>query len=246
MITGNETKTEIEIYKFCKDNPKLIHESTILEVAELCFTTAPSISKYIKKCDFSGYEEFKNYFYNNFYFDKVRKSDIVESYKEKINAAINTLDITQIRNVCNGIDESEEIIVYGVGSSGEISRYLKNNMLRLGYKVMYEQSYYSCIEQLKARPNALLILFSHSGNTDLIKSIIKRIGSHVFVVGISSNDHSRLMDRSNLKINYVDHMIENSSFANNSMLIQTIICDLILDELSNYKDLSSKYNTSAD
>ena len=56
----NLTNNELRVYKFCQENPADVYKMKIHELAERVYTTAPSISKLVKKLGFNNYQEFVN------------------------------------------------------------------------------------------------------------------------------------------------------------------------------------------
>lgn len=242
MLTGCETATEKNIYQFCRDEPKKIYHMTINELADCCFTTPSTISKYIKKSELENFYEFKSYFYNNFHIQVSNNANSLEVFKTKVCKSIDSIDYDAIKRASNIINDAEEIIIFGVGSSGHICGYFKNNLLRLGINVLYEKSFYTCLDQIYARPSALIILISHSGKTDVIEKIVDGIDDKSLLIAITANENSNLFKRADLNIKYVDEMIEGSLFANNSMIIQTLIADLLLDDISKRCNAKYKFN----
>jgi DNA-binding MurR/RpiR family transcriptional regulator len=239
MLTGCETSTEKNIYNFCLSEPKKIYHMTINELADCCFTTPSTISKYIKKSELENFYDFKSYFYNNFYIKIDVSNNNLLSFKKKITNSIDSIKYEEINQAGLAISQAQEIIIFGVGSSGYICGYLKNNLLRLGIKVLYEKSFYTCLDQIYARPPALVILVSHSAKTDVVEKIVNSIDEKSSLIAITSNENSALYKRANLKVKYIDKTIDGSLFANNSMVIQSLIADLILDDVS--KRIKGKY-----
>lgn len=111
-------------------------------VAEELHISESSLTRFAKKCGFSGYREFIYTFKNESTTREDRSAKEIE-YKELTNAVINNyngiledtfslIDEEAIENVIEMVIEAKRVHLYGIGSSGLVAVELRSRLMRLG------------------------------------------------------------------------------------------------------------------
>lgn len=236
------TKTELNIYEYCKENSAQITDMKIEELADATFTTSSTISKLVKKMGLTSYFEFKQFF-------KVQYTSTKEIYNMDsfstayINHIVNSLisiDFSRITNLASLFSHDRAIVLYGVGSSGYACKYFADNLIRLGYNCIYDVEYFSCARRAKLFSDPLIICITNSGDTSNIMAFTEELGYDNNINYITSN---RRFTSNQNSIIYTENAISNSMFSNQALLSQISILDHLLHELSKKQEVTTKFNS---
>ncbi|HEM6082374.1 TPA: MurR/RpiR family transcriptional regulator [Streptococcus suis] len=99
-----------------------------------------ALTRFAKKCGFSGYREFVFAFQNNQqyldkHFEKLQRSltkKVLIDYEEILTATNNLVDEEKLEEIAKLIDSSKRVYFYGIGSSGLVAMEIKSRFMRLG------------------------------------------------------------------------------------------------------------------
>lgn len=109
-------------------------------VSQKLYVSEASLSRFAKKCGYSGYREFL------FYYQQAPKSSslspasdpvkaVLNNYQELLNKSYSLLDEMQIDRIVNILAEKKRIYVYGKGSSGLAAMEMKFRFMRIGVNI---------------------------------------------------------------------------------------------------------------
>lgn len=234
----NYTTVELKIIKYCEENAGDIYQDTIKTLAEKVYTSPSTISKLTRKMGYNSFIEFKLDFQMKYGINhsKVSTNSFIDNYTEQLDKSLSSLDLDLFIRIKEAITNSEEVLLFGIGSSAQAAKYLKNNLLRLNITAMQENNFYSNTMQLHARAQksrVTLIIFSHSGNTSEVLQSLEDVDTTLFeIIVITSDYSSKLAKLSDIVITYETNVIEKSPFSNWSYIVQIAICDILLNELT--------------
>ena len=121
----------------------LEHIEGDLSQERMCQTLhiSPSaLTRFAKKCGFSGYREFVFEFQRNQQllednFEHIHKSltkRVLVDYNEIISMTNQLVDEDKLEQIATLIDKSKRVYFYGIGSSGLVAMEIKSRFLRLG------------------------------------------------------------------------------------------------------------------
>lgn len=178
---------------------------TISDLADMCYTSPSTISRFVKKLGYSNYNEFKmkclerknlgteilsdnvkNIPFNSKN-DKEVLIDLVDSINISLREFVEKLNINEIDELVNMIHDYKDIYFFGFHLSGYFMQHLQYNLFNLGKYVNFasqERSQESLAKQ--TNESSLSIIFSVDGNFLRQKSQIfyslKDNGSKVILV----------------------------------------------------------------
>ncbi len=105
-------------------------------ISELLHVSEASLTRFAKKCGFSGYREFI-YVYklnitepSNIYTQLTRK--VLADYDEILNKTYSLINEEQIENIIQLLINAKQVYFYGMGSSGLVAQEMKSRFMRIG------------------------------------------------------------------------------------------------------------------
>ncbi len=245
----NYTPVEQRVIKYCQENANSIYDDSINTLAEKVYTSPSTISKLSRKMGYNSFIEFKIDHQMKYGLSKTESSvnDFILNYLEEFKKSITNLNLSAVVECKQMLIESDEIILFGIGSSAQTARYLKNNLLRLSLNAIQENNFYSNTMQLHTRSQTkrlVLVLFSHSGNTSEILQSLDDVDTDLFkIITFTSDRNSKLAKLSDLVIDYEIETGDRSPFSNWSYIVQIALCDILLNELTRDITPNNKLNS---
>ncbi|WP_106460907.1 MurR/RpiR family transcriptional regulator [Anaerococcus sp. Marseille-P3915] len=185
------TPSEKEIINYILNNYREVIREDVRTLAEKTFSSASTIVRMCKKLGYTGFADMKNELIyevaltesnkkqlNKNVGDTHNVSDTIEMILEKTQTSLtntsklqNEEDILQVLDL---IENSENINLFGMGSSLLAARDMKQKFLRVGKVLNIDDDWH--IQYLFAKnsdPTTLAIIFSYSGNTKEIIDCVK-------------------------------------------------------------------------
>lgn len=180
----SEDITYTTIAKIILENmQKGIEDITILQLAEMCYTSPSTISRFVKKLGYSNFNEFKMKCIErrnlgteiladnvkNISFDSKNDKkvliDLVDSINISLREFVEKLDLNEIDRLVNMIHDYKDIYFFGFHLSGYFMQHLQYNLFNLGKYVNFASQERSQ-EKLAKQTNesSLSIIFSVDGN----------------------------------------------------------------------------------
>ena len=185
------TPSEKEIINYILNNYREVIREDVRTLAKKTFSSASTIVRMCKKLGYTGFADMKNELIyevaltesnkkqlNKNVGDTHNVSDTIEMILEKTQTSLtntsklqNEEDILQVLDL---IENSENINLFGMGSSLLAARDMKQKFLRVGKVLNIDDDWH--IQYLFAKnsdPTTLAIIFSYSGNTKEIIDCVK-------------------------------------------------------------------------
>ena len=142
----NLTNNELRVYKFCQENPADVYKMKIHELADRVYTTAPSISKLVKKLGFNNFQEFKVNIRD--IFSRTQNSQhhnaFVSEYIQEMQDALTRVSENKVKVFCDFLSDCNTIITWGYGTSDSVANYVSYNLMVLGFNILNETDYTNC------------------------------------------------------------------------------------------------------
>lgn len=105
-------------------------------VSQRLFVSEASLTRFAKKCDFSGYREFIYQYQESFTESKQLPSnlmtDVFDSYQELLNKSYSIIDQDKILRIIKLLLSQKRVYIYGKGSSGLVAEEMKFRFMRIG------------------------------------------------------------------------------------------------------------------
>ena len=159
-----------------------IQSSSIDKVAQMCFVSTATLSRFCRKLGFENYNEFKNNFdqryainhYTNNFLQSAKKdiNATAENYINDIHNLMRTqlegIDVGKVDLILNNIHKSPTILFLGHQLLQSFGSHIQQNLLRfhkLSYSFFQEAHQMDFITQMDS--DALVIILSVDGNYHL-------------------------------------------------------------------------------
>ncbi|RHR28159.1 MurR/RpiR family transcriptional regulator [Clostridium sp. AF19-22AC] len=185
------TQTEKKIATYILNKGHNFSQMSSTEVAEELGVGQSTIIKFVKKCGFNGFMDFKIQLSQSFVRDEnilplthddisleapledVAKAIVSESISA-LTKSFDIMDLDSFNQAIEWIDSSPRIYICGKGSSTLPAQDLSSKLMKLGLPVLWYQDLESVeAASLSADKQALFIVFSFSGETKEIVRILQ-------------------------------------------------------------------------
>ncbi|MBR1622703.1 MAG: MurR/RpiR family transcriptional regulator [Pseudobutyrivibrio sp.] len=121
-------------------NNKYKEDFSAKEVANRLFISEATLSRFAKKCGYTGYRQFVFHYQERFASEGVRvlrdeTRHILDTYQELLNHSYTLVDEKQIKRVASLITKKRRVFLYGKGSSGIAGSEFALRLMRLGIDI---------------------------------------------------------------------------------------------------------------
>lgn len=207
----NKKGSSYDIAKALMDHYHEIPNLTIHELADACYISSASLSRFIRLIGFDHYTEFKEACRKEIgievdYSKDVSKASIddmkpiikryTESIKNNIDYTYSQMDFRQLERICNLMFETEEIAFFGLefatllGQHFQVKMASMNKLVRLGLTYEEQKEIAGNLHE-----NTLVFVASLEGGyfyrNDEVMDILKQ--KHAIIVALTMNEHTKLM-----------------------------------------------------
>lgn len=166
-------------------------------VSKKLYTSEAALTRFAKKLDLSGYREFV-YRYKvsrkmSFNKKKETGSPIFDTYREILLKSYNLYSYEDYDSLVGEILSSKRIYVYGVGSSGNLSKEFATRLIRLGLDAeAVTDTHMLLLNSVRLNKGDLVIGISYSGKSiEVIEGLRKAANRGLKTVLFVSNDKAR-------------------------------------------------------
>ena len=105
-------------------------------IADKLHISVASLTRFAKKCGFSGYRQFRYEYLANFSKqDNIQREltkKVLSDYEEILNKTYSLIDEQQIEKIIEMLVKAEKVFFYGIGSSGLVAEEMKSRFMRIG------------------------------------------------------------------------------------------------------------------
>lgn len=244
--------TEKEIAQQILDNPKLVEELSIHDLAKKTFASPSTIVRMCRHTGFAGYKEFRKAVANELLLreqnkkteqKELERSDSLEEIIEKITYknimsledTKNLVDIDVLQQCLRMIQNARFIYLFGMGASlcAAKDAYLK--FLRLNKPCIVNEDWHSQLLQARnATHQDLGIVFSYSGNTVEVIECMKALKANKTpIIAITRCVNSPVSELANQKLYTTANESIFRSGAMSSRISQLNIIDILYTALAN-------------
>lgn len=167
-------------------------------VSKKLWVSGASLSRFAKKCGFSGYREFSALYKNTFVKDENIKNEasklVLDSYQEILNRQYSLLDESQISTIAEKMSRSKRVYIAGRGNSGLSAEELAGRFKWLGINtVCIRDTEEMKLTTLFTGPEDMVIGLSVSGKQpDLLYLLEKSREKGSFTV-LATGNSSRVL-----------------------------------------------------
>ena len=168
-------------------------------VAERLYVSLPSLTRFAKKCGFTGYRQFIYEFQESSQANKnVSRNltkNVLSDYGELLSKTFSLIDEEQFLRVGHMLNTAQRVYIYGQGSSGLVAQEMEFRFMRLGMVCK------AITDDHMIRMNAvmldqacLVIGISMSGETKMIVNAIsnaKKAGAKTVLITSKNSENLR-------------------------------------------------------
>ncbi|MFI3238279.1 MAG: MurR/RpiR family transcriptional regulator [Lachnospiraceae bacterium] len=172
------TTVEKEIADFFIHNTQVVSLSG-KNISQLLYVSEASLSRFAKKCGFSGFREFVYNYKKEF--DKASggaselTAYITDLYSGILNKFTAKITEEQLSEVFRLFSEKDKVYVYGIGSSGLAAKEFAARFVRMGYYVEAVTDYDLIkLQSSLVSQRAFVLAFSLSASTDVVMDAMDR------------------------------------------------------------------------
>lgn len=174
------------IARAVRENPSIVVEQTINELADTCNTSVASIVRFCRAIGFPGYaalrralatelgKESAQFSAHANFGSEIARSDSLPDMARKlatleilaIEETIAGLDFAVLERVVEMIDRASRVLLYGVGASQFVAEDLGHKLLRIGRNAIVLTDPHEAVAVASLEiPGTVAIGFSHHGET---------------------------------------------------------------------------------
>ena len=130
------TNSERRIADYFINNDNQDEDFSAANISTKLHVSEASLTRFSKKCGYSGYREFIYVYKNNITEDpqihRHLTKRVLSDYEEILNKSYSLIDEEQIEHIIKLIIEAKRVYFYGIGSSGLVALEMKSRFMRLG------------------------------------------------------------------------------------------------------------------
>ena len=152
-------------------------------VASNLHISEASLTRFSKKCGFSGYRQFIYEYKNNIIenphnYQQLTKR-VLADYDEILNKSYSLIDEEQIERIIQLIIEAKRVYFYGIGSSGLVAQEMKSRFMRLGlYCDAFTDPDQMKINSSLLDEDSIILGLSVSGEAPALQNAFKQAGKN--------------------------------------------------------------------
>lgn len=196
----NFTKSELKIYDYIQEHPDQILYCSLTELSEACGVAEATILRFFRKLQLKGFQEFKLLFAQEASTSSPDNSG--ETYIGKIkNSAIqaisDTSEIVKQESLDEAIDRiasSDDVVIFGIGSSGIAGLDMHNRFMRIGKNVeVITDAHFQVMRAASMTAKTVVIAISLTGSTkDIVDAVSAAKENGATILALTSYTKSPL------------------------------------------------------
>ena len=198
-VYGSLTHLEKKIADYFLSDEALTANLSAQAVSQKLYVSVPSLTRFAKKCGFSGYRQFIFEFQESSSESKNVSRDltrnVLSDYGELLNKTFSLIDEEQFLRVGDMLNNAGRVYIYGQGSSGLVAREMEFRFMRLGMVCKaITDDHMIRVNRVMLDPDCLVISISISGETKIITQAIqnaKKVGAKTVLVTSNNSDDLR-------------------------------------------------------
>lgn len=176
----NFTKSELKLYAYVKGHYEKVMYHSLTELSEICMVGEATILRFCRKLGLKGYQDFKLAVAQELSLMQ-QKHQTEETFVEKIkNNMVQVIENTydsiiesDLMKAIELIEQSSEVVIFGVGHSGISALDLKSRFLRIGKNIqVVTDPHFQIMRACSMTPDTVVIAISLTGSTkDIIDAV---------------------------------------------------------------------------
>lgn len=205
-----------------RDNPAIVLENTISQIAEACDTSVASVVRFCRAVGVSGYAELRMSLATEIGKEAAKfgsgltlgaemaRTDTIEEMASKvaslemlaIEETVSSLDYKALGRVVAAVEKAQRILLFGIGASHFVAQDLHHKLFRVGRNAfVMSDAHEAWTAALLSPRHTVAIGFSHSGTTaDTVQFIDIARKSGALTVAVTGAPDSPLARRADERL----------------------------------------------
>ncbi|WP_257997840.1 MurR/RpiR family transcriptional regulator [Salimicrobium jeotgali] len=240
------TKSEHKIYEYILKNEETVLYHSLTEISEASGVAEATVLRFFRKLGYKGFQDFKFAYAQEFSGQKEHSED--ETYVEKIKNnmvqavedSYGIVDVKTLDQCVELLHRHEDVVIFGVGSSGISAEDMQTRLMRVGKHVnVVTDPHFQVMRASSMTENTLVVAISLTGSTkDIVDSVAVAKEKGATIVALTNYVKSPLTK-------YADQVLLSSSKESPldsgslvSKMAQLFLIDLLCTgfTLHNYED----------
>lgn len=234
------TKAESRLYDYVRLNLDKVMYYSLTELSEICSVGEATILRFCRKIGFKGYQDFKLAAAQELTLMSKSSGDetFIDKIKSNMIAVLNdtyeVVDERALEKAIDLIDQSGEVLVFGVGHSGITALDLQSRFLRIGKNVeVITDAHFQIMRACSVDEKSVIIAISLSGSTkDIVDAVAQAKANGAQVIAITNYVKSPLTKLADLVLltSAKENPMDGGSMV--AKISQLYVIDLICTGLS--------------
>ena len=243
---------EHKVAEYILNNPEKIKDLNTYEIADKTNTSQATVVRFAKRIGFKGFPDFKLSLsqdlgnrkaesHVNIMHEEIKADDSFEIIgrkiaNENIIAINNTCEVTdfkELEKAVKALEQSNKIMLAGVGFSGIVAKDFCYKLLELGKHAIIEADTHmqlSCLSTMGKED--VLFVISHSGKTMEMYNIVKVAKSkNIKVISMTSVAPNPIRELADIKLSTVEMKNNFRSKALSPRISQLTVIDMLYVKL---------------
>ncbi|UOQ92343.1 MurR/RpiR family transcriptional regulator [Halobacillus shinanisalinarum] len=206
------TKSENKIYTYIQANKQQVIYHSLTELSEASEVAEATVLRFFRKLGFKGFQDFKFLFAQEVSLESDPNSDetFIEKIRNNIVEAVedsyDIVDTEGLNAAVDAIDASDDVVVFGIGSSGIAGLDMQNRLMRIGKHVsVVTDPHFQLMRASSMNENTVVIAISLTGSTkDIIDTVKIAKEKKATIIALSNYTKSPLTK-------FADHILLSSA-----------------------------------
>ncbi|MFD2924910.1 MurR/RpiR family transcriptional regulator [Halobacillus naozhouensis] len=206
------TKSENKIYNYIQSNKQRVIYHSLTELSEASGVAEATVLRFFRKLGFKGFQDFKFLFAQEISLESDPNHDetFIEKIRNNIVGAVEDsyeiVDKRDLNEVIEAIDASDDVVVFGIGSSGIAGLDMQNRLMRIGKQVsVVTDPHFQVMRASSMNERTVVIAISLTGSTkDIIDTVKIAKEKKATVIALSNYTKSPLTK-------FADHVLLSSA-----------------------------------
>lgn len=248
QMKADFTKSDTKIYEYILANKEKVLYHSLTEMAEACCVAEATLLRFFRKLDYKGFQDFKFTFAQEISSTVTDATD--DTYVDKVKNNViqvitDTADVVEedlLEQAITKIAESEDVVIFGIGSSGIAALDMQNRFMRIGKNAsIITDSHFQMMRAASMTEKTVVIAVSLTGSTkDIVDAVSASKASGATVIALTSYTKSPLTKFADLVLlsSAKESPLDSGSLV--SKISQLFLIDLICTGLAMKNEKEAK------
>lgn len=186
-LAGTFTPSLRRIAEAIRENPAMVLDTSISELAATCHTSVASVVRFCRALGLSGYAQLRMSLATELGREaaqfgaamtlgaEIARSDTLQEMAAKvaslemlaIEETVSSMDFAALERVVSALDQARRILLFGIGASQFVAQDLHHKLMRIGRNAfLLSDSHEAWSAALMSPQGTVAVGFSHSGTTE--------------------------------------------------------------------------------